>query len=362
MAVNTKVEEVNKIDKNDGQGYSPIRLVENSRLQAVKTEEKAALKENNELYNKMASNAGEYYDDMADAVKANEKVQTENQKAATDFAIEKVEQQKAQTKGDYTKEQAGSWADYQKQINPYGVQAEQVAESGLDNSGYAESLKTKAYVAYQNRVAVARESYQRAVLNYDNAITEARLQNNAALAEIAFNSLMKQLELTLTGFQYKNTLIIDKADQNLAITQTYNQQYQDVLQAINQENALAENKRQFNAQMALEQEKFAFQKQQASSTGSASTGSRGSSGSSSSKKKKTTKKASTTYINGKKSTSNSGVKAVNKDDKVTVDMKSVLNLGYGPISATKLNSLIEKGTVQEYKENGKLKYRKVFKR
>ena len=333
------------------------------RLSAVKTEEKEALAENNELYNKMATNAGEYYDDMADAVKAYEKVQTKNQKAATDFAIEKVEQQKAQAKGDYTKEQAGSWADYQKQINPYGVQAEQVAESGLDNSGYAESLKTQAYVAYQNRVAVARESYQRAVLNYDNAITEARLQNNSALAEIAYQSLTKQLELMIEGFQYKNTLIIDKADQNLAIKQTYNQQYKDVLQQINTENALAENQRQFNAQMSLEQEKFAFQKQQASSTGSGSTGSSGSSGSSGSKKssKKSSKKASTTTIK-KSNKSTSSVKAVNKDDKVTVDMKSVLNLGYGPISATKLNSLIEKGTVQEYKENGKLKYRKVFKR
>lgn len=346
------------------------------RLSAVKTEEKEALAENNELYNKMATNAGEYYDDMADAVKAHEKVQTKNQQKATDFAIGEINQQKAQAEQDYTKEQAGSWADYQKQINPYGVQAEQVAASGLDNSGYAESLKTQAYVAYQNRVAVARESYQRAVLNYDNAINEARLQNNAALAEIAYQSLQKQLELMIEGFQYKNTLLIDKADQNLAIKQTYNQQYQDVLQAINQENALAEtkrhneatlaeNKRQFNAQMSLEQAKFAFQKQQASSTGSGSTGSRrssSSSGSGGSKKKKTTKKASTTYINGKKSTSNSGVKAVNKDEKVTVDMKSVLNLGYGPISAAKLNSLIEKGTVQEYKENGKLKYRKVFKR
>lgn len=43
----------------------------------------------------------------------------------------------------------------------------------------------------------------------------------------------------------------------------------------------------------------------------------------------------------------------------TVDMKSVIALGYGPISASKLNSLVASGEVIEYKENGKLKYKKA---
>ena len=40
-------------------------------------------------------------------------------------------------------------------------------------------------------------------------------------------------------------------------------------------------------------------------------------------------------------------------------MDSVLALGYGPISETKLNELVDRGLVEEYRENGYLKFRKA---
>lgn len=46
-------------------------------------------------------------------------------------------------------------------------------------------------------------------------------------------------------------------------------------------------------------------------------------------------------------------------DNLTVDMQSVLNLGYGPIDETSLENLIEKGEVEEYIEGGKLKFRRT---
>lgn len=45
----------------------------------------------------------------------------------------------------------------------------------------------------------------------------------------------------------------------------------------------------------------------------------------------------------------------------TVDMDSVLALGYGTISAAELNRLISQGIVEEYKVGNKLKYRKTAK-
>ena len=42
-----------------------------------------------------------------------------------------------------------------------------------------------------------------------------------------------------------------------------------------------------------------------------------------------------------------------------VDVASVLALGYGPISEARLNELVQSGEVQEYEENGYLKFRKV---
>jgi hypothetical protein len=252
------------------------------------------------------------------------------------------------------------------------------------------------YNTYQNRVATAREAYMRGVLNYDNSIKEAQLQNNSLLAEIAHKALQQQLELSLQGFQYKNQLILDKTNKKLEIDQMYHNRYQDVLQQINHENALAEQVRQFNENKALEREKIAeqkrqynetlalqqaqlaeeqrqyneslaFQKSQAAAKAASSGG--GGGGSSSSKKSSSSSSSSI-----KKSSSSSGSSSVNKtrtskgdnDEKVksssnskTIDMNSVLALGYGPISASRLDQLVKQGIVEQYTSGNKIKFRKT---
>ena len=45
--------------------------------------------------------------------------------------------------------------------------------------------------------------------------------------------------------------------------------------------------------------------------------------------------------------------------KSEVDTDSVLALGYGPISASELNSLEERGIIESYVSDGKIKYRNV---
>lgn len=112
------------------------------------------------------------------------------------------------------------------------------------------------YNTYQQRVVAARDVYQRAVLDYDNQMTEARLQNSAALAEIAFNTLKEKLQLGLEGFQYQNELIIEKADRKLAVGSEYHNRYMDVLGQINEENRLAEEQRQYNKDYALREKEY----------------------------------------------------------------------------------------------------------
>ena len=137
-----------------------------------------------------------------------------------------------------------------------------MAASGLANSGYSESSLVSMYNTYQNRVAVAREVVNRALLDYDNQMTEARLKNNSILAEIAFNTLQKRLELSLQGFQHKNTLVLEMADKKREVNDTYYTRYQDVLKQINTENALAEEVRQYNENMAMQQKKLAEEQRQ----------------------------------------------------------------------------------------------------
>jgi uncharacterized membrane protein YgcG len=227
-----------------------------SRFKEVEADKKAALSEVEKTYGGMISQSDKYYQKQIDAAQDYADKQTQLQNQQTDFAIKEINQQKAQAKKDYTKEQSGAYVDWQKQSNEYGANAEAMAAQGMTNTGYSESSQVSMYNTYQNRVATAREAYVLAVQNYDNSITQARLQNSSVLAEIAYNALKQQLELSLQGFQYKNQLILDKANKKTQLDSEYYSRYQDVLKQINTENALAEEVRQYNEKMAEEKRQY----------------------------------------------------------------------------------------------------------
>ena len=229
---------------------------DDERLVDVKTQEQTALTENEQLYGGMIENVDQYYTGLQEQSKEYADKQAQLQQENTDFAIEQINQQKDQAKKDYTKEQSGAYVDWQKQSNQYGAQAEQMASQGMAGSGYSESSQVGMYNTYQNRVAVARESLNKTMMNFDNNIQQAILQNNSALAEIYYNAHREQLELSLESFQYKNTLLIEQANKQQELKQFYSNEYQNVLNQMNTENAMAENVRQFNEQQALEREQM----------------------------------------------------------------------------------------------------------
>lgn len=226
------------------------------RFKDVEADKKVALNEVEKTYGGMINESDKYYQAQIDASKQWSKEQQKIQNQKTDFAIKEINQQKDQAKKDYTKEQSGAYVDWQKQSNEYGANAEQMASQGMGGTGFSESSQVSMYNTYQSRVTTARETFDRIILNYNNAIQEARIQNNSILAEIAYNSLQKQLELSLQGFQYKNQLILDKANKKLEVDNTYYARYQDVLQQINTENAQREEKRQFDLNYALQVKEY----------------------------------------------------------------------------------------------------------
>ena len=235
---------------------------EDERFQTVESEKQAALENVNNTYNNMISQSDKFYQDQINAAKDYANTQQQIHQENTDFAIEKVEQQKEQANKDYTKEQQGAYVDWQKQSNQYGANAEQMAASGLTNTGYSESSQVSMYNQYQNRVATARDAFTRAILNYDNSIKEAQLANNSKLAEIAYQALQTQLELSLSGFQYKNTLLQTQIEMQNQTEDRYYSRWQDVLNQMNQENQFKESIRQYEQNYKLEQQQFAEQKRQ----------------------------------------------------------------------------------------------------
>ncbi len=232
------------------------------RFGQVEADKQQAMDNLDNTYNGMISEADKYYQDQIDASKDWTDKQQQLQQEQTDFTIEKIEQQKDQSAKDYAKEQSGAYVDWRKQSNQYGSEAEKMASAGLANTGYSESSQVSMYNAYQNRVATARESYNQAILNYNNSIKEARLQNNSVLAEIAYQALQQQLELSLQGFQYKNQLLLDQANKKVELENTYWNRYQDVLNQINTENALAEEVRQFDQNYELNMQQLELQKKE----------------------------------------------------------------------------------------------------
>ena len=303
------------------------------RFNQVEEDKKEALSEVEETYGGMIDETESYYDKQIQASEDWAEEQKKLQQEQTDFAIEQIEQQKAQAEKDYKKEQSGAYVDWQKQSNEYGANAEAQAQMGMSNTGYRESSQVSMYNTYQNRVATAREAFTQAKLNYDNAIKDARLQNNAALAQIAAEAYQKQLELALQAFQYKNSLVLELTNQKLNIENQYYGRWQDVLSQINQENALAEEQRQFNAQMAEEQRQFNL-------LHSSSSGSGGSGGSGN----KITKPKTVTKAVNKDAADSSSVTTLNKET-----AQSILNLG-GPYSAKTVAQKVASGEVVETKD------------
>jgi hypothetical protein len=229
---------------------------EDERFQTVEAEKQQALTNVNDTYNNMINQSDQFYQDQQAAVKDYANTQQQIQQENTDFAIEKIEQQKEQAGKDYTKEQQGAYVDWQKQSDQYGANTEALAQQGMLGGGYSESSQVSMYNTYQNRVATARDVFNRAVLNYDNAIKEAQLTNNAKLAEIAYNALQAQLELSLEGFQYKNTLLQTQLEMQNQTEDRYYSRWQDVLGQINQENQFAEQIRQYEQNYQFQVKQF----------------------------------------------------------------------------------------------------------
>ena len=386
---------------------------EDKRLTGIEDEKNQKLTAEEATYGGMIDGTDKFYQAQIDASKQWADQQSQIQQEQTDFTIEQIEQQKEQAEKDYTKEQAGAYVDWQKQSNQYGVNAEKMASAGLAGTGFSESSQVSMYNTYQNRVSTARESFNKAVLNYNNAIKDARLQNNAALAEIAANALQQQLELSLQGFQYKNQLISELSDKKMQIESLYNDKWKTQLDVMNKEidrtwqsdenriergwkekeaqldrdfqSAQAEIERKFKeAQAELDRKhdfavikantqaekeradhehQLAMQKlakQQEYEMAQLD-------------KKLESEKAlmQEEYLlkqqygsgGGGGGGDNSGGgfqfdKDQPQDSPTKTTQQSILELGYGPISASYLNELVASGAVEEYVENGVTLFRK----
>ena len=240
-------------------------MAKDSRLTEIEQDREEQLNEVDQMYGEMLSNSQQYYDQQIEASKQYAEQQQQIQQEKTDFELQQIQQQKEEAQKESIKEQSGAYVDWQKQSNQYGVNAEQMAAAGLSRTGFSESSQVSMYNAYQNRVATAKAALTQAMTSYDNAMTTARLQNDALLAEIAANAYKEQAEIALQAFQYENSLLMQKESTKQAWTSIFDTRYAQMLDQINTERALAEQQRQANMayNQWLQEQQAAKEQQQA---------------------------------------------------------------------------------------------------
>lgn len=222
------------------------------RLTDVERESAQRKQEVTNNFNQMINERDAYTQQQQQNVANWAQQQTEFQQAKTDQAINRINQSKEQGAKDYAREQKGAYTDYMKQSNQYGANAEMMARQGLSNSGYSESSQVSMWNAYQNRYASARESYQKALTEWDNMIKDAELSNNETIANIAQQKLEQSLNLALEGFEYKNNLTIQRDSRIDEIENYYNNKYNEVLDQINREYEYKKEEERWQAEYEAE--------------------------------------------------------------------------------------------------------------
>ena len=235
---------------------------DDERFTNLEVEKQNELNKYNQTYDNLIAERDKFTEQQQNYVDS--WVNSQNQIANDNLQhqIDLYNQQKEQVEKDYQKEASASYSDYLKEVDRYGVSRENVVANGLSNSGYSESSKVDMYNAYQNRIATARSSMNSALLDFNNAIKEAKLSNNATIAQNALTALQQKLDIALEGFNYKDNATQNKLNWENTINNQYYNRYQDVEDQINYENQQAEAIRQYNEQMAYQKEQDALAQQQ----------------------------------------------------------------------------------------------------
>ena len=94
----------------------------------------------------------------------------------------------------YNEANRASYNAYLNSINPYGVNAEQLARLGLSDSGYAETTSARIASTYQNAIAGNARDRANAMLEIELAMDDAIAENDAKTYEVyanMYNNLAK---------------------------------------------------------------------------------------------------------------------------------------------------------------------------
>lgn len=246
--MNSKYEEQKPMDPVEEQ--EPMDPVVDERLQGIKTERDFAVSDKIAEYNDMMARSERVKDQALAGLDASKKEREQILNDSYELTKGELEDSKEQARKSYESEQNAAYVDYKKASDPYGANAEQMAAAGMSRTGYSESSRVRMYNQYQARVAVARDTFKRAEVEYGKAMAEAKLKNSSALAEIAARTYEKQIEISMSYLAEYYALLEQRDAALEKIDDEYSERWLDMLKVIEAEKAAEEEAKKAEAEKA----------------------------------------------------------------------------------------------------------------
>ena len=132
-----------------------------------------------------------------------ERKQNELINQQTQMQVDELNRNKDKIDKDVNKTTKGLYSNWQKQANQYGANAEQLAQSGLANSGYAETTKTSLYNTYQKNVTETLNNARDLKSDYDFKITQARQNGSVQQAQAAIDLYSQKMQLLTQNYELR---------------------------------------------------------------------------------------------------------------------------------------------------------------
>ena len=240
--------------------------MDDERLAKIEQEKQNALSQSNNMYSGLLQDNQNIYNQQQEYANQYEKTQNEALDKQLAFNEQKINQQKEVARQNMETEQKKAKNDFVSYTNPYGLQAEQFASQGLLNSGVSETAKLGGFNSYQNRLASANKAMQDAFIQYDNDMSQARLNNDVQKAQNALAKLEMQLKYSESFYNNKSTLTQNQLSNNQQLDSDYYNRYQTTYNNIQAEKQKAEQIRQWEAEMAEQKRQYdlnlAYKKEQ----------------------------------------------------------------------------------------------------
>lgn len=131
----------------------------------------------------------------------------EQQNKIVDLGIQKAtntaNKQKQELEEEATKQGKQLYTDYKKQSSEFGVNAENLASKGLNNSGYTETSNVDMFNTYQKNVTNLAMQTTKLKAEVDFNLNQAMIDADVQKAENEANKYLQQMQLLMTEYDMR---------------------------------------------------------------------------------------------------------------------------------------------------------------